>query len=70
MKTKKPATVRENNAPYRAGTTPGFHAVLKRDSKWWIGWIEEIAGVNSQGKTRAELLANLQSALQEALIET
>ncbi len=47
-------------------TTP-FNAVIKRNGKWWIGWIEEIPGVNSQGKTRAELLKNLKSALQEAL---
>lgn len=44
-----------------------FNAVIKRDSGWWIGWIEEIPGVNSQGKTRAELVKNLRSALSEAL---
>ena len=31
------------------------------------GWVAEIPGVNSQGKTRAELLKNLRSALKEAL---
>jgi predicted RNase H-like HicB family nuclease len=44
-----------------------YTAVIQRDGDFWIGWIEEIGGVNSQGKTRAELLNNLQSALQEAL---
>jgi predicted RNase H-like HicB family nuclease len=44
-----------------------FNAVLKQDEGWWIGWVEEIPGVNSQGKTRAELLKNLRSALKEAL---
>ncbi len=44
-----------------------FTAVVKHDEGWWIGWIEEIPGVNSQGKTRAELLKNLRSALKEAL---
>ena len=44
-----------------------FTAVIKQDSGWWIGWIQEIPGVNSQGKTRAELLKNLHSALTEAL---
>jgi predicted RNase H-like HicB family nuclease len=47
--------------------SPSYNAVIQRDGKWWIGWIEEIPGVNSQGKTRKELLENLQSALQEAL---
>lgn len=44
-----------------------FTAVVKRDEGWWIGWIGEIPGVNSQGKTRAELMHNLRSALKEAL---
>jgi predicted RNase H-like HicB family nuclease len=42
-------------------------AVIKQDSGWWIGWIEEIPGVNCQGKTKAELKKNFHSALTEAL---
>lgn len=44
-----------------------YTAVIKQDGKWWIGWIEEIPGVNSQGATRQELEENLRSALEEAL---
>ena len=44
-----------------------FTAVIKKDSGWWIGWVEEIPGVNSQGKTKTELVKNLHSALSEAL---
>ncbi len=44
-----------------------YTAVIQRDGGWWIGWIEEIPGVNSQGATREELLENLQSALREAI---
>jgi predicted RNase H-like HicB family nuclease len=44
-----------------------FTAVIKQHEGWWIGWVQEVAGVNSQGKTRAELLKNLRSALKEAL---
>ena len=44
-----------------------YTAVIKQDSGWWIGWIEEIPGVNSQGKTKMELKKNLRSALTEAL---
>ena len=29
-----------------------FTAVIKKDAYWWIGWVEEIPGVNSQGKTK------------------
>jgi predicted RNase H-like HicB family nuclease len=44
-----------------------YTAVIKKDAGWWIGWIEEIPGVNSQGKTKSELVRNLRSALGEAL---
>ena len=45
----------------------GYTAVLQKDGEWWIGWVEEVPGVNSQGKTREELLENLRDALEEAL---
>lgn len=44
-----------------------YHAVIRKRGSWWIAWIEEIPGVNSQGKTREELLENLRSALGEAI---
>ncbi len=44
-----------------------YSAVIRQDGDWWIGWIEEVPGVNSQGRTREELLDNLQDALEEAL---
>ena len=42
-------------------------AVIQQQGIGWIGWIEEIAGVDSQGGTREELLANLRPALNEAV---
>jgi len=44
-----------------------YTAVIQKDGDLWVGWVEEISGVNSQGSTREELLENLQSALTEAL---
>jgi predicted RNase H-like HicB family nuclease len=44
-----------------------YTAEIQKDGNFWIGWIEEVPGVNSQGNTREELLENLKSALQEAL---
>ena len=44
-----------------------YTAVIQRDGSWWIGWVEELPGVNSQGNTREELIENLRSALEEAL---
>jgi hypothetical protein len=40
---------------------------VKQDSAWWIGWIEEIPGVNCQETTREELLESLRITLREAL---
>jgi predicted RNase H-like HicB family nuclease len=45
--------------------SPKYTAVIKQDGDWWIGWVEEIPGVNPHGKTRQELLENLRSALTE-----
>ena len=44
-----------------------YTAVVQQHGEWWIGWVEEVPGVNSQGHTREELLENLYDALQEAL---
>jgi len=44
-----------------------YTAAIQKDGDFWIGWIEEVPGVNSQGRSREELLENLQSALTEAL---
>jgi predicted RNase H-like HicB family nuclease len=44
-----------------------YTAIVQQHGEWWIGWIEEVPGVNSQGKTREELLENLENALEEAL---
>lgn len=44
-----------------------YTAVLKHDGEWWIGWIEEIPGVNCQEATREELLESLRVTLKEAL---
>jgi predicted RNase H-like HicB family nuclease len=42
-------------------------AVIQQAGDWWIGWVAEVPGVNSQGQTREELLDNLRDALEEAL---
>lgn len=40
-----------------------FTAIYKKSGKWYLGWIEEIPGVNTQGKTLAETKENLKEAL-------
>jgi predicted RNase H-like HicB family nuclease len=44
-----------------------YTAVVKQSGPWWIGWIEEIPGVNCQEQTKEELLETLKVTLQEAL---
>jgi predicted RNase H-like HicB family nuclease len=44
-----------------------YTAIIKQNGQWWIGWIEEIPGVNCQEATKEELLESLQETLREAL---
>lgn len=44
-----------------------YTAVIKEDAGWWIGWIEEIPGVNCQEATREQLVESLRVTLKEAL---
>ena len=44
-----------------------YTAVVKHDGAWWIGWIEEIPGVNCQEASKEELIASLKDTLSEAL---
>jgi len=46
-----------------------FTAVYKKQGKWYLGWVEEISGVNTQGKTLRETKENLREAL-ELVLET
>ena len=44
-----------------------YTAVTKQDDGWWVGWIEEVPGVNCQERTHEQLLESLKVTLQEAL---
>ena len=44
-----------------------YTAVVKQDGDWWIGWVEEVPGVNAQERTREGLAVSLKAVLQEAL---
>jgi predicted RNase H-like HicB family nuclease len=45
-----------------------YTAVVKHESDWWIGWIEEVPGVNCQEASREKLLESLKITLREALV--
>jgi hypothetical protein len=41
--------------------------VVKQKGVWWVGWIEEVPGVNCQEASKEELLETLKVTLREAL---
>ena len=44
-----------------------FTAIVKRDGDWWVGWIEEIPGVNAQEKSKDELMISLREAARDIM---
>ena len=44
-----------------------YTAVVKQEGDIWIGWVEEVPGVNAQEQSREELLTSLKVILREAL---
>ncbi len=44
-----------------------YTAVIRQSGGWWIGWVEEIPGVNCQEQTREGLLESLRVTLKEAI---
>ena len=40
-----------------------FTAIYKKSGKWIVAWVEEIPGVNTQGKNLKEAKENLKEAL-------
>lgn len=46
---------------------PTYTAVIRQAGPWWLGWVEEVPGVNAQERSLEELLASLRLVLREAL---
>ena len=44
-----------------------YTCVLKQEGQWWIGWIEEVPGVNCQEPSREDLIESIKATLLEAL---
>jgi predicted RNase H-like HicB family nuclease len=44
-----------------------YTAIIKKDGDWWIGWIEEISGVNAQEETKEELLISLREPAKDIM---
>lgn len=41
-----------------------FEATIEKRDKWYIGWVDDVPGAFSQGKTVKEVQENLQEAIQ------
>ena len=52
---------------YTSAMNTQYTAVVKQEGNWWIGWIEEVPGVNCQEPTRDALIESLKVTLREAL---
>ena len=42
--------------------TATFTAVFEQDGDWWVGYVEELPGANTQGATLDEARKNLKEA--------
>jgi predicted RNase H-like HicB family nuclease len=40
-----------------------FTAVFEQDGPWWVGYVEELPGANTQGRTLEEARENLKEAV-------
>lgn len=41
-----------------------FTAVFQQEGGWWIGYVEELPGANTQGRTLEETRQNLKEAVR------
>jgi len=44
-----------------------FTAIIEKKGRWYVGTIEEIPGVNTQGRTLSEVRKNLKEAIEVIL---
>ena len=51
----------------RRETIGGYTVTVQKNGGWWIGWLEEVPGVNAQERTEKVLLESLKIVLREAL---
>jgi len=44
-----------------------YRAVIKKSGDWWMGWLIDLPGVNSQEKSRKALLESLKIGAEDML---
>lgn len=45
-----------------------FTAIFEKDDDWYIGYVEELPGANSQGRTLEEARENLHEAIELIIV--
>ena len=50
-------------------SSPVYTAIITKEDDWWIGWVQEMPGVNCQEATREELIDTLKTTLKEYIAE-
>ncbi len=46
-----------------------FTAVIQKHGRWYVAWVEEVPGANTQGRTLAEVRRNLKEVLELVIEE-
>ena len=41
-----------------------FTALIEKKGDWWIGFVEELPGANTQGRSESEIRENLKEAIK------
>jgi predicted RNase H-like HicB family nuclease len=57
----------DNQVEWKEKIEVKLTAAYKQVGDWWAAWVEEIPGVNTQGKTLEEARENLKDALEMVL---
>ena len=60
---------RGQDPPRKTKNKRRLTAVIQRRGRWYVAFVKEIPGVNTQGRTLAEARRNLREALQ-LILET
>ena len=63
-RTNRLAPVAFGAAAWREEAVERFTAVFEKDGDWWIGYVEELPGANTQGRSLDEAREYLKEAIR------
>lgn len=47
-----------------------YKVFAQRDGEWWVGWLDNVSGVNAQERSLDELIVSLRIALEDMQTES